>query len=192
MIILATGSPHRIQFFKELGLDFIAETSSVDEKTNDRPDDPVELVKYLAKLKAEAVAKNYSSGIVIGFDSVGEFDGEILEKVSSRQEAFDRLKKLSGNKHNFFTGIHIIDLDTGKTLTDVAETFAHMRELTDDEIKKFLDQDKNESYKTYALAYDPFGKYSSSFIEKIEGSMFNILQGLPVEKIVVMLKEIEK
>ena len=73
-IILATSSLHRIEIFQKLGLDFTTESSNVDEYGPERPKNPKKLVKYLAKLKAEAVAKNYSSGIIIGFDSVGYFN----------------------------------------------------------------------------------------------------------------------
>jgi len=52
-----------------LGIDFEAEGSQVDEHFDGRPENPEELVMHLAKLKAEAVAKNHTDGIVIGFDS---------------------------------------------------------------------------------------------------------------------------
>jgi septum formation protein len=74
MIILATKSPYRKEMFEQLGLEFITEPSNVNEYTDERPEEPIELVKYLAKIKAKAVAKNNSKGIVIGFDSVGYFN----------------------------------------------------------------------------------------------------------------------
>ena len=59
-LILATISPYRIEAFKKLGVDFIAEGSNVDEEHADRPTDPVDLIQYLAKLKAEAVAQRHT------------------------------------------------------------------------------------------------------------------------------------
>ncbi len=187
-IILATTSPHRKRFFETLGLEFVCEGSNIDEYTNDRPETPKELVKYLARLKAEAVAKNYSSGIVIGFDSVAYFNGEILEKPKSEQEELERLRRLSDNMHEFFTGIHMINLDNEKVLSDVIETKAFMRKISDEEIKRYLKQDP--MFKTYALGYSPPGHYSATFIKRIEGSFNNICWGLPVERIVPMLFEI--
>ncbi|TSA46168.1 hypothetical protein D4R51_00580, partial [bacterium] len=108
-IILATTSPHRQQALEMLGLDFIAEGSDIDENFEGRPSIPDDLVKQLSKLKAESVAKNHSEGIIIGFDSVGWFDNSILEKPKSREEVFDRLKSLSGNNFDFYTGVHIIN-----------------------------------------------------------------------------------
>src|SRR4030066_2206156 len=97
-IVLATTSPYRIETFGYLGIPFEAEGSKIDESQLER-NNPEELVKNLSKLKAEAGAKNHSDAIVIGMDSVTYFNGKILEKPKSREEAFQRLKSLSGNNH---------------------------------------------------------------------------------------------
>lgn len=188
-IILATTSPYRQQAFEMLGLDFVAEGSDIDEDFEGRPSSPDELVKLLSRLKAESVAKNHSEGIVIGFDSVGWLNDSILEKLKSREEASNRLKSLSGNKFDFYTGVHIINVSDGKVLSRVVKTAVDLRRLTDSEIEKYLDQDSH--YNTYALGFDPLGHFSSSFVEKIEGSYNNLLRGIPLEVIVEMLKEIK-
>lgn len=187
-IILATTSPYRKQAFQMLDIDFAAEGSEVDEDFDGRPSEPDKLVASLAKLKAEAVAKNHSDGVVIGFDSVGWFNGQVLEKPGSRKEAFDRLKSLSGNDFQFFTGVHAINVSSGKVLTQVVKTETTMRNISESEIEKYLGQDPN--YGTYALGYDPLGTYGSTFIESINGSYNNILRGIPLETVVEMLKEI--
>ena len=184
-IILATASPYRQEAFKFLGLDFIAEASKVDEYTDSRPKDPDDLVKYLAKLKAGAVAKNHSEGIVVGFDSIGYFEDSILEKPKSREEGFARLQMISGKNFQFCTGVHVINVPDGQTFSRVVKTEVSMRELSDNEINKYLDQDPN--FNTYALGFDPLGHYSSTFISNIEGSYNNLLRGIPLEVIVEML-----
>lgn len=186
-IILATTSPYRQQAFEMLGLDFVAEGSNIDEDFEGRPSAPNDLVKQLSKLKAESVVKNHSEGVIIGFDSVGWFNNFILEKPKSREEAFSRLKSLSGNSFDFYTGVHIINISDSKVLSKVVKTIVDLRELTDSEIDKYLKQDSN--YNTYALGFDPLGHFSSSFVEKIEGSYNNLLRGIPLEAIVEILKE---
>ena len=84
-IILATTSPYRREAFGYLGIPFEAEGSNVDESQFERKD-PKELVKNLSRLKAEAVAKNHSDTIVIGFDSITYFRGKILEKPKSKED----------------------------------------------------------------------------------------------------------
>jgi septum formation protein len=188
-IILGTTSPYRIEAFKFLEIDFIAEGSKVDESQVDR-NNPEELVKELSKLKAEAVAKNHNDAIVIGMDSVGYFNGKILEKPKSREEGFERLKSLSGNSHQFYTGVHIINTASGKVISKVVKTEIHLRNFLDKEIEIYLNQDK--FYNTYALGYDPLGHYSSTFAEKIEGSYNNFLRGIPLEIMPDLINESEQ
>ena len=186
-IILATVSPYRKETFKVLGLSFDSEESGVDESQIARSN-PEELVRELSRLKAEKVAENHSKAVIIGFDSVGYFNGQILEKPKLREESFQRLKDLSGGNHKFYTGIHMINITTGQTLAKVVETEVFLRELSEQEINRYLDEDPD--FNTYALGYDPYKHYSSTFIKSIKGSYYNLLQGLPLETIVEMLAEI--
>jgi septum formation protein len=186
-IILATTSPYRKETFEYLGIPFETQASKVDESQLER-EDPKELVKNLSKMKAETVASNNGDSIVIGMDSVGYFNGEILEKPKTEKDAFLRLKNLSGNNHQFYTGIHLIDTNSKKTLSRVVETDVFMREFSDEEINQYLKTDPN--FNTYALGYDPVKHISASFIKKINGSYYNLLGGIPLESIVEMLKEI--
>jgi septum formation protein len=184
-IILATSSPSRKEAFSFLGLDFDAKDSNVDEYFEGRPDSPEELVLHLARLKAEAIAKEYKKEIIIGFDTVGSFKDKILEKPKSRKEAFERLRLLSGNTHLFYTGIHMINLESGKTISKVVITKVKVRNLKDFEIERYLNQDSK--FNTYALGFDPLGHYSSTFVREIEGSYNNMTRGIPLEIVVEML-----
>lgn len=171
-----------------LGIPFEAISSDVDEYFDGRPDSSAELVSHLAKLKAEAVATKCNEGIIIGFDSVGWFDGEVLEKPKSREEMLDRLKAMSGKEYQFFTGIHVIDLVENKTLSRSVQTDLVLRDLSESEINWYLDQDPN--FKTYAQGYDSLGTYGSTFIKHLSGSYNNVLRGIPLEVIIEMLKEV--
>ena len=186
-IILATTSPYRREAFKFLGIDFKSEGSNVDESQIER-NNPEELVKELSKLKAEAVVKNHPDAIVIGMDSVGYFNGQILEKPKSRNEAFQRLESLSEKNHQFYTGIHIINAVSKKAISNVVKKEVFMRNLSDKDINKYLDEDLN--FNTYALGYDPLGHFSSTFVKRIEGSYNNLTRGIPLEEIVEILSEI--
>ncbi|MBI2578686.1 MAG: Maf family protein [Candidatus Aenigmarchaeota archaeon] len=186
-IILATASPYRKRAFAALGIPFTAEGSGVEEDFEGRPGNPEELVLVLAKKKAEAVAKNHREGIVIGFDSVGLFEGAVLEKPESEEELFERLKDLSGKSHEFITGVHMINVSSGRFLSKAVKTKAFFRVLKDEEIKKYISEDPD--YGTFAVGYDPWNHISSSFAERIEGSYHNLISGVPLEAIVEMLYE---
>ncbi len=186
-IILATTSPYRIEAFKLLDIDFTAEGGNVDESQVER-ENPEELVKLLSKLKAEAVSKNHKDAVVIGMDSVGCFNGKILEKPKSREEAFERLKSLSGSSHEFYTGICMINISSGKEILRVVKTEVFLRSFSEKEIDIYLNQDKY--FNTYALGYDSLGHYSSVFAKGISGSYNNYLRGIPTEVIIEMLPEV--
>lgn len=186
-LILATTSPYRLGIFKNLWISFVSEWSDVDEYTADRPTEPVELTKYLAKLKAEAVAQKHKTWIVVWFDTVGYFDGEILEKPKTREMAYTRLKSLSGKSFTYTTGIHAINLDTQQTITRAAQTEIHMREYTDQEIDFYLDN-CNEAYKTHAHGFNPENYYSMSFIQKVVWDPNGAI-GVPLWEIMSVLTE---
>jgi septum formation protein len=185
-VILATASPYRREVFAYLGIPFEAEGSHVDESKLER-DDPEKLVKNLSRLKAEAVARNHPDAIVIGMDSVTYFNGHIFEKPKSREEAFQRLKSLSGNNHQFYTGIHMVNMAENKALSKTVVTDVFMRKFSEREINKYLDEDEN--FNTYALGYNPIKYISSSFVKRIVGSYNNLIGGIPLETIMEMLQE---
>jgi len=186
-IVLATISPYRKEAFGYLGIPFEAEGSNVDESQIERKN-PEELVRNLSKLKAEAVAKNHPEAIVIGMDSVVYFNGRILEKPKSKEETFQRLKDFSNKNHKFYTGIHMINTASGKIISKIVATDVCVKELSEEEIGKYLDEDPR--FNTYALGYDPIKHISSSFVKRIEGSYYNLLGGIPLETIIEMLREI--
>ena len=107
-IILASASPYKKAAMEKTGLGFTSIDSETEEKDLPR-EDPYELVKTLSKRKAKAVFEKHPDTIVIGIDSIAHFQGEILEKPESKEEAKQRLKRLSGKKHEAITGVTVMD-----------------------------------------------------------------------------------
>ena len=190
-IILATTSPHRKAAFTTLGIPFETQQSDVDEYFEGRPSQPEELVLCLARLKAESVAnKQDENCVVVGFDSVGWFENQILEKPKSKEDAFQRLRAISGKSYQFFTAVNVLEcVEGGRTcMSRIAKTEIEMRDLTDSEISWYLDQDL--SYGTYAQGYNSLETYGSTFVKSIRGSYNNAIRGMPLEIIMEMFKEI--
>jgi len=184
-IILATTSPYRIEVMKNTGIPFEAIGSNVEEYFDDRPNKPQELVKLLSKLKAQAVAENCIDSLVIGLDSVAYFQKKIFEKPKSYDEAFKRLKMFSGNTHEYYTGITVINTNTKKVYQECVKTQIKFRKISDLEIKKYLNEDPR--YNTHALGYEPTKYLSSTFIEEYKGNPFNALRGMPISRIVEII-----
>jgi septum formation protein len=185
-IILATTSPYRIAAFKATGIPFESRGSDVDERFDDRPSLPEELVKLLSRMKAEAVAKDCIDSLVIGLDSVVLFQGKILEKPGSKEEAFERLTKMSGNAYEYYTGITMIDTRGRPMVQRVVMTVVQLRHIYSDEIRAYLEQDPE--FGTHAHGYNPGRYLSSSFIKHAGGEPSN-LKGIPLATMVPMIRE---
>ena len=183
-IILASASPYKKAAMEKTGLSFTAIDSETEEKDLPRRD-PYDLVKTLSKRKAKAVFEKHPDAIVIGIDSVAHHQGAILEKPKDKEEAKKRLKRLSGQEHDAITGVTVTSKD--KTETKVVETKIRFRQLDDEEIEAYVEQDPDVT--SYCLGYDPEGVTSSTFIESITGSYHNLLTGAPIETIHQMVKE---
>lgn len=113
-IILASGSPRRLEILKMIGLNFEVQTSKFEENLDkSKFAHPCEYVKENAKQKAIEVWSRLSTkescpDLVIGADTVVTLYDEIIEKPRDKEDAFDMLKKLSGNRHQVFTGVALI------------------------------------------------------------------------------------
>lgn len=119
-IVLASGSPRRLEILKMIGLKFEVQVSKFEENLDKHTfSHPCEYVKENAKQKAIEVWNRLSASksstddgggpdLVIGADTVVTLYDEIMEKPKDEEDAFDMLKKLSGLKHTVFTGVALV------------------------------------------------------------------------------------
>jgi len=173
-VMLASGSPRRINILKKLGVDFVVRKVNIDEKIFESPD---YTVIYNAQKKVEEASKEMMpEDIVIGFDTIVYLNRKIIGKPRDREEAFKILSKLSGKTHKVFTGIAIkYNMDL---ISDFDVSSVTFKKLMDTEILEYINS--GEPFDK-AGAYGVQGK-AVSFIEKIEGSYTNVV-GFPVEKL---------
>jgi septum formation protein len=189
-IILASESVDRKELLKRLLIPFdVIITNINEEKFKSEIKNPIELVMYLAEVKANA-AKNLlkkknqkDDYIIIAADTVVLFQGEIIGKAKNKDQAFSILKKLNNNTHSLITGIAITQLNYPKVIKDYDKTTVTFLALTDKEINTYIDSNE---WKGRAGAYSIEDR-ASMFIEKIEGSPSNVV-GLPLQKIFHILK----
>ncbi len=185
-IVLATASLQRRRIFSSLGFNFICEASNIKEKVKNRPTNPKNLVKFLAKLKADKLKKKYPKAIIFGFDSIGYYNGNIFEKPKTKKEVKKRLIMLSGKTYQHFTGICAIRDNT--YLYNINKTNILMRKLSMKEIYYYLNQ--KDKHNTHSEGYDHTKFYSASFIKKINGS-YHSLNGIPLDIVIEMLKKLK-
>ena len=89
--------------------------SGVDEDTASGPDTAT-LVRVLAERKAAAVADAAGQAVVVGCDSMLEFEGSPHGKPTSADEARAWLQTMRGRSGTLFTGHCVIDEPTGRQL----------------------------------------------------------------------------
>ena len=172
-LILASGSPRRQHFFKELKLDFEVRLKSVVEVFPDHLKGH-EVSDYLAEIKARPFkAELRSNDILITSDTVVWHNDRILGKPSNKAEALDMLRSLSGTWHEVITSVCFCTTKTQKILN--CSTKVKFRRLTNAEIEYYIDNHR---------PFDKAGGYGIQEwighigIEEIQGSYPNVM-GLP-------------
>jgi septum formation protein len=181
-IILASKSPRRQELLTLMGLEFKVELKDVDESYPNHLSAP-EIAMYIAEQKANAFIAN-ANEIVITADTIVAINGEILGKPVDFTDAREMLAKLSGSKHEVFTGVSVNY--SGKIGSFYDRTEVHCRTLNSEEIDFYINN------------YQPFDKAGSygiqdwfgiTAVERINGSYTNVM-GLPTEKLYKYLCEL--
>ena len=148
---------------------------------------PKIISKNLAELKANQVSKKKNNHIVLGADSVIDLNGELISKPTNRDEAFNILQKLNGQKHRLISSVCISK--NGSMIWNYTDASAlKMNQLNSDEIKSYLAKIKDKKLYAYNV-YQIEGEGRSLF-SKIEGDE-NTIMGLPVRQIKEYLSDYE-
>lgn len=181
-LILASQSPGRKEALEKAGFDFEILPSDYEEKMYNGLS-PAELVMKLSQGKARDVAGKVPDAIIVGADTVGVFENEIMGKPHTEEKNIEMLSKLSGKYHTMLTGLTLIDTETKNKISKVVETKVWFRNLSEDEIKEYVTLGEGLQ-KAGGYAYQGIGH---KFVERIEGSETNII-GMPIETLTEMLK----
>ena len=183
-IILASGSPRRQEFFKNLELDFEIRLKPVKEEYPPRLTH-FEISNYLSQLKALPFKNELSpNDILITSDTIVWHNNIALGKPRDKDEAFSILKSLSNTTHEVITSVCFTTTTYTKTLHNI--TKVTFKVLSDKEILHYIN-----TYKPFdkAGAYGIQEWIGQIGVTKIEGSYFNVM-GLPVHLVYKTLNAI--
>ena len=181
-IILASASPRRKELLSQIGLDF--EIMVSDKETEIDSKDPREACEKQACQKAEDIVEQailkYKEDdfIVIAADTIVAFEGKILGKPKSREDAKQMIEAISGRKHRVYTAVCVYNSIKKSYESFVDDTPVEVAKLSEGEIEDYLD--KKEPYDK-ADAYAIQG-YFSRYIVGIEGDYYNVM-GLPIGRL---------
>ena len=177
-ILLASKSPRRRALLKELGVKV-----EIIEPCHENEDFPAvlkahEIPVFLASEKAKSCQQPDKPGeILLTADTIVWLNNKVIGKPENREDAFQMLRNLSGNRHEVFTGVCLTTYNKQITFYDISSVY--FKELSDKEINFYLDHYK---------PYDKAGSYGIQEwigfigITKIDGSYFNVM-GLPVQMV---------
>lgn len=173
-IILASGSPRRKEILDLAELDFGVMPSNAEEITTKTA--PHEVVMELALIKAKDIyEKTDKQSMVVGADTLVAYQGQILGKPADKEDAKRMLFMLSGQTHEVYTGVCVIEDGEAKTFYE--ETKVTFYEISEDEIDHYIEtgepMDKAGSYGIQGKA--------AVFIKGIEGDYYNVV-GFPIAR----------
>lgn len=183
-LILASGSSRRKELLEQIGLEFVVLPSQCEEViTSTKPE---QVVQELALQKARDVAAGQTEGIVLGSDTVVAYDGKILGKPATKEEAIEMLTMLQGNTHQVYTGVALVDCENLEKKPKVfyEKTSVMVYLMTEAEIQSYVDSgDPMDKAGSYGIQ-GAFGAY----IKGIQGDYYNVV-GLPIGRVYQELKQ---
>ena len=169
-LVLASGSPARLGLLRDAGFAPVVKVSGVDESDVD-PSDTAGSAGRLAAAKAEAVARPGGDALVVGCDSMLEFDGRPHGKAVSRAEARAWLEAMRGRTGTLWTGHCVIDEPTGERAEEVVGTTVRFGVTTDAELDAYL---ATPDVLAVAGAFTLDGR-SAPFVDGIDGDPGNVI-----------------
>ena len=181
--VLASASPARLETLRRAGLDPEVIVSNVDESTVSASS-TAQLVKTLATVKARVVASRLDGDVVVlGCDSLLEFDGEAYGKPGDAETAAQRWRRMRGKAGVLHTGHCLIRPGAFESSRTVS-TLVHFAAVTEDEIS------------TYAATGEPCavaGGFTLDglggwFVSKVDGDPHNVV-GVSLPALRDMLRE---
>ncbi len=184
-LILASASPRRQAFFKDLDLDFEIQVKRIDESYPSNLKGS-QITDYISRMKASAFTEMEEKEILITSDTIVWLEEQALGKPKNSEEACLMLKRLSGCMHRVITSVCFTTPSFQTTVHDVTKVW--FKDLSEEEIQYYVN-----TYKPF----DKAGGYGIQEwigyigVEKIEGCYFNVM-GLPIRLVYKTLSEIAR
>jgi septum formation protein len=141
----------------------------------------------LSILKARSVRDRYTTGYILGADTIVVLDGRILGKPRDESQARAMLESLAGRTHEVYTGLGLVDAATGRETGGLERTLVTMRGMEGWEIDAYIatgePMDKAGSYGIQG--------YGAGIVEKVVGCYFNVV-GLPIVRLLHLIRDLDR
>lgn len=179
-LVLASTSPRRRELVKVLGVEFEFTAADIDESPRDH-ESPQAMVRRLSYTKASVGTRAVPDAIVIGADTIGWLDHEIIGKPRDSAEAVQMLQRLRARAHIVYSGVTV--QHATRVVTHIVTTTVWMREYSDAEIAAYVATgDPLDKAAAYAIQHGDFRP-----VARVEGCHANVM-GLPLCHVYLALK----
>jgi septum formation protein len=186
-LVLASGSPRRIELLQQAGIEPDRIVPADVDETPQRAEHPRSLAKRLSREKAEKAQEKLSresdwdGGFILAADTVVAVGRRILPKADLIDEASNCLRLLSGRSHRVYSGVCLIT-PSGKVRQKLVESRVRFKRLSREELESYL---ASGQWRGKAGGYAIQG-LAGSFVVKLVGSYTNVV-GLPLYETVGLL-----
>ncbi|MCO4785766.1 MAG: septum formation protein Maf [Marinomonas atlantica] len=175
-LILGSSSKYRQNLLNRLGLAFTTLTPNIDESRLDN-EAPEQYIERITKAKALALYSTLdNNSILITSDQCATYNGSIIGKPHTRNNAIEQLRRFSGQKVEFLTGLYVVNTFNQLNRYSISTYSVIFRNLTEHEIQNYIDIDSPldcaGSFKCESLGVALF--------EQMEGCDPSSLEGLPL------------
>jgi len=182
-LILASSSPYRKELLNRLGLPFETVSPEVDESPLAK-ELPQDTALRLAQIKARKIAETHPQALIIGCDQVATLEGMQLGKPGNHENATKQLRMMQGRTVIFHSALCLYNAKTLNMQAEVVPYEVAFRKLSDEQIERYL------------LTEEPYNCAGSAkseglgiaLISSMNGTDPNALIGLPLIKLITMLK----
>ncbi len=180
-IILASGSSIRAQLLENAGVRFTVQTARVDEETAKRAllaeeASPRDIADTLAEMKARKVSDKVPGPMVLGCDQVLDFEGQLLSKPQSPEDALAQLKAMRGKRHMLLSAA-VIYQNGGPIWRHVGQVRLRMRMSSDAYLRDYVA--RNWDSIRHAVGAYKLEEEGVRLFATIDGDYFNVL-GMPL------------
>ncbi|WP_170790201.1 Maf family protein [Ruegeria lacuscaerulensis] len=180
-IILASGSSIRAELLRNAQVPFSVQTARVDEDTAKRAllaegASPRDVADALAEMKARKVSDKNPGAMVLGCDQVLDFDGQLLSKPQTPDDALAQLRAMRGKRHMLLSAA-VIYQDGEPIWRHVGQVRLRMRMSSDAYLRGYVDRSWDSI--RHAVGAYKLEEEGVRLFATIDGDYFNVL-GMPL------------
>ena len=186
-LILASGSPRRLQLLAQIGVEPDRLLPVSIDETPKKNELPRNLARRLAREKAAAAVAALklepepSAALIVAADTVVGVGRRTLPKADLIEEAAACLRRLSGRSHRVYTSLALVTAK-GHVRHRLVETRVRFKRLSREDIDSYL---ASGEWRGKAGGYAIQG-LAGAFVVKLVGSYSNVV-GLPLYETMTLL-----